>query len=215
MVLAGKEQSPPPNEAGSAARRLRAAARRYIADAHRKVKARRVGLAELVGQEVGGLQVFVVLRLNPVEAHAVVQREAAGDLPVVLGEKLDVVVAVLADVIAGSLVELVVDADGGVGEAEARVQRVGSVIHEIVLAVVVGEGALRLEAVLPEDAELQGVLRGDLGDGARPIAVGVEVIERRVVGPDIRAIGDAPAVEDELGRGIDLHRTGIDHRNAR
>src|SRR5262249_34546228 len=112
---------------------------------------------------------------------AVIERQPARQLPVVLRVPFDVVVAILADGVDRGLRELVVDADRRIGEAEARVQGVRTVVDEIVNAVVVGETALRLEAVLPENADLGVVWPPYLRDAPRKVARRVEVVEGRVV----------------------------------
>src|SRR5262249_16311403 len=100
------------------------------------VESRRVRRPVLVGQEIGRLRGLVKLLLNPVKTHAVVERHAVGQLPVILRVPLDVVVAVLAGEVARRLRESVINADGSVGEAEARVAGVRDVVDEIVDAVV-------------------------------------------------------------------------------
>ena len=104
--------------------------------------------------------------------HAVIERQPARHFPVILRVPFDVVVAIISDSVDGGLRELIVDADRRIGEAEARVQWVRGVVDEIILAVVGGEAALRLEAVLPENAEL-GVMRSpDLRDAPGEVAGG-------------------------------------------
>src|SRR5215475_2854319 len=61
------------------------------------VKPRRARRLVLIGQEVGSLRRFVELRLNPIKPHAVIERQAACHLPVILRVPLHVVVAILAD----------------------------------------------------------------------------------------------------------------------
>src|SRR5262249_33106250 len=132
-------------------------AARIRADADRTVKQWRIARAETVGQEVPGLQSFVELRLNPIEPHAVIEGQPTGDFPVILRIPFDVVVAVFANYVGRRLVEGVVDARRRVRKAEAGVEGVLGIVYEVVLAVVVGEAALRLEAVLPECSELQAM----------------------------------------------------------
>src|SRR5262245_11304139 len=178
------------------------------------VEPRRVRCTELVGEEVGGLRRLVELLLDPVKPHTIIERQAVGQLPVVLRVPFDVVVAVFADDVVGGLRECVIDADRRVSEAESRIERIRCVVNEIVDAVIIGETALWLEAVLPEKAELKVVRPHDLRKTRRPVACRVEVIEGGVVRPDIRAVGDSVAVEDELGRHVDLHGVWIEQWNA-
>src|SRR4030095_1583678 len=88
--------------------------------------------------------------------HAVIEREPARGLPVVLRIPLDVLVAPFGErVLRGLLIEIE-HARGGVRVAEPRVEWVTRVVREIDLAVEAREDALRLEAVLKVEACLRG-----------------------------------------------------------
>ena len=137
--------------------------------------------------EVRGQAGFVVLRLHPVEAEAVVERQAVAHLPVVLRIPLDVPVAVVADrsrpTPAGKLLE---HAGRRVGGGVAGVERVRVAVGEVDDAVVVAEAALVLQALLRVEADLRRVPAPHLGQVAEEVVGRVEVGERRVVRADVR-----------------------------
>ena len=143
----GDERRVHPAPVGAGARRR--------ADADRRVQLRGVRGVELVGQEVRGLQGRVPLRRQVVEADAVVERQPAAGLPVVLRVPLDVLVAPLGQRVLVGLRVDVEHAGGRVRVAEARIERVVGVVGEVDLAVEAREDALRLEAVLVVEAGLR------------------------------------------------------------
>ena len=130
----------------------RAARARRAADAHRRIELRGRVAIELVRQEVRGLQRRVPLRRQVVEAHAVVERQPVGGLPVVLRVPLDVLVAPFGQRELRGLLVGVEHAGRRVRVAEAGVERVARVVVEVDLAVEAREDALRLEAVLEVEA---------------------------------------------------------------
>src|SRR5262249_15001184 len=88
------------------------------------------------------------------------------------------------------------------------------IVDEIVDAVVIGKAALRLEAVLPEQADLDSVWTPDLREARRQVASRIEVEKGRVVRADVRTVCNPPAVEDELWRRVNLHGIWEQHRDA-
>ena len=100
--------------------------------AARHVEHRRRRRRPLVREEVRHLQELVVLRLLVREAHAVVERQPAVHLPVVLDVELGVVVDHAAFDRASSCCRYCVKTpDRGVGVAEAGVERVVGVVAEV------------------------------------------------------------------------------------
>ena len=168
------------------------------ADADRRVERGRLAGVELVGQEVRGLQRRVPLRRHVVEADAVVERQLAVDLPVVLGVPLEVLVLPLRQRVLVGLRVGVEDAGRRVRVAEARVERVVRVVDEVDLAVEAREDALRLVAVLVVDAELGGVRSPDLGQVRERVLGGVLVRERAAVGLVLAGVARAAAAEAEV-----------------
>src|SRR5262249_54889568 len=164
-------------------------------------------------QEVGRLQGFVKLRLDYVEAYAVVECQPRRHLPVILNEPLNIVVAVLADEITGRLVVRVVDANRGIGEPKAGIERIVGIIRETDISVVIGKTALRLEAVFPEDTDLEAVLTPNFGEAAAEVDHGIEIGKRRVVRAHVGSVCDAPA-KGKLRWHVELNRTGKDRRES-
>ena len=97
----------------------------------------------------------VVLRLDPVEADAVVEGQLLVDAPVVLEIPLHVPGTVLAVQHDAGLLQPVVVAERGVGERPVGIVRVVGVAVEPDGAVHRGEGGLVLGALMQVDATLE------------------------------------------------------------
>jgi len=165
-------------------------------DADGGVQPRGVGGVELVGQEGGRLEGLVPLRRQIIEADAVVEREPSGGLPVVLDVELEVVVDPLRHHVLRGLPVVVEHPDRRVRVAKPRVVGVAGVVDEVDPAVVAGEGALGLVAVLVVDAELGGMGPPDLGQVGEGVVGRVLVPEWGPVGPDVaRARADPSPAE--------------------
>ena len=179
--------------------------------AGRVVQRRGAARAPPVGQEGGHLERTVPLRRQGVEAHAVVDRQPAVHLPVVLAVPLDVRVDVVRPRVLVRLREGVEDPERRVRVAEVRVVRVARAVDEADLGVVAGERALRLQAVLEVDAELGVVVAPDLGQVGDRVVRLVDVRERVEVRLVIaRAPAHAPAVESHVGDGVDVDRVRVE-----
>ena len=130
-----------------------------------EIQQRRAGQRPLVREEVRHLQELIVLRLLAREAHAVVERQPAVHLPVVLQVELGVVVDHAAFDQLRLLQVLREHADRRVGEAEAGIERVVGVVAEVDVALeaeirhAARAGVLRLEAVVVVEAGLARVTR--------------------------------------------------------
>ena len=99
----------------------------------RVVEPRRARRVVLVRKEVRRLQPRVVGRLQPLEAHAVVERQPGVHAPVVLRVPLDVVIQEVAfDPIRGLRVVLV-DAHRRIREREAGIERVRRIVDEVTM----------------------------------------------------------------------------------
>ena len=164
--------------------------------------------------EVRRLQPRVVLRLDDVEPHPVVERQLLRELPVVLQEPLEVRVPVLA------LEDALVRLRQAVEVAEQRVRVWVTGVVRVVHVVAEDDrhrvaGGLVLAAPLDEDARLQHVLPLHLRDVVDEVERRVRVLVRElgvvlgVVCPDaseglVRCVGEADV--DELGRVVRVGR---------
>ena len=156
-----------------------ARARRGAVAAAGHIQHHRLARVPLIGEEVRHLLELVVLRLLAREAHAVVERQAAVHLPVVLQVELGVVVDHAAFDEPLRLLVLREDAGRRIGEAEAGVERIRVVVAEVDPALeaqaAAGADVLRLEAVVVVEAALERMAPRDLRHADRDVLRAVDV----------------------------------------
>ena len=135
-------------------------------------------------EEVRGLAVGVVLGHLVREPQAVIERQVAVHLPVVLHVGLDLVVDELAFHERGLLRVRGEHAERRVGEAEPGIERVVRVVGEAQIALerqrVALVQVLLLQAVIAVEADLRRVRAEDLRQADRDVLRRVGVEERRV-----------------------------------
>ena len=171
---------------------------------------------ELVGQEIRRLQRRVPLRRHVVEAHAVVERQTAVGLPVVLRVPLDVLVAPFGQRVLRGLLVDVEHAGRRVRVAEPGVEGVARVVHEVDLAVEAREDALRLEAVLKVEPDLRGMRAPHLRQVRDDVVGDVLIGERAAIGLVLAGIARCrAAAEDEPRHVVGLDGVGKQQRQRR
>ena len=187
----------PEQLSGEGIQRLAVGARARLRSAAGDVQHRSLARVPLLGKEVRGLSEHVVLRLLMNQADAVVERQLVVHLPVVLDVAFSVVVDELPLDIPRELVVRREHPERGVGEAEARVERVAGVVREVHRARP-ALALLRLVAVRVVEAGLDRVPADQLrqADGDVVGRIDVEIAGERHVG---RRIRDAAAPREAGG----------------
>ena len=181
----------------------------------RVVQARRFGRVVLLGNEVRRLETRVVGRLQPIEAHAIVERQAGVHSPVVLHVPLDVVIQEIAFEPLGSLRIGLVHANRRIREREAGVERVRRIIHEADDAVGRGAAALFLHGAIHEEPHLAGVRAEQLRHTRHQVIRRVVVLEGSVLRVVDRRVVHAAAGSREHERRHQVLCTALGNSNGK
>ena len=160
------------------------------------------------------MQCCVELRLNPVEAHAVIQRKTPRYFPLILQIPFHVSVPIFPGEIARRLIKGGEHPNGHVGKTEAGVQWIARSVAEVDVAVGVGKRGLVLAAALHVDTGLEYMPVPYLREVVDPVQSRVVVEEGGIIRPDALLVANSCSRISKPWDEISLYCGGIEHRDV-